>query len=130
MKNINASIVWQGSISSFLAQPDCATYSTMKGAIVQMARNCAYDFAKYGIRSNSVCAGTIETPISEKERKDHNWTYEEWEKLKVKDVMMKRIGWVREVANATLFFASDESSYCTATHLMVDGGQTPCTVMD
>jgi NAD(P)-dependent dehydrogenase (short-subunit alcohol dehydrogenase family) len=46
------SIVWQGSISSFLAQPDCATYSTMKGAIVQLARNCAYDFAKYNIRSN------------------------------------------------------------------------------
>lgn len=64
-----ASIVWQGSISSFLAQPDCATYATMKGAIVQLARNCAYDFAKYGIRSNSVCAGTIETPISVEERK-------------------------------------------------------------
>ncbi len=45
-------------------QPDCATYSTMKGAIVQLARNCAYDFAKYNIRSNSVCAGTVETPIS------------------------------------------------------------------
>lgn len=36
-----ASIVFQGSISSFLAQPNCATYSTMKGAIVQLARNCA-----------------------------------------------------------------------------------------
>ena len=41
------SIVWQGSISSFLAQPDCATYASMKGAIVQLARNCAYDFAKF-----------------------------------------------------------------------------------
>jgi NAD(P)-dependent dehydrogenase (short-subunit alcohol dehydrogenase family) len=37
------SIVFQGSISAFLAQPDCATYSTMKGAILQLARNCAYD---------------------------------------------------------------------------------------
>ena len=36
-----ASIVWQGSISAFLAQPGCATYATMKGAIVQLARNCA-----------------------------------------------------------------------------------------
>ncbi len=70
-----ASIVWQGSISAFLGQPDCATYATMKGAIVQLARNCAYDFAKYGIRSNSVCAGTIETPISAEERAAHGWTY-------------------------------------------------------
>jgi NAD(P)-dependent dehydrogenase (short-subunit alcohol dehydrogenase family) len=124
------SIVFQGSISSFLAQPNCATYSTMKGAIVQMARNCAYDFAKYNIRVNSICAGTIETPISVEERKAHNWTYDQWEKLKTKDVMLGRVGHVREVANATLFFASDESTYCTGTHLMVDGGQTPCTVMD
>lgn len=56
--------------------------------------------------------------------------YEYWEQLKTKDVILKRVGNVREVANATLFFASDESSYCTATHLMVDGGQTPCTVME
>eukprot|EP01116_Phalansterium_solitarium_P008838 TRINITY_DN22805_c0_g1_i1.p1 TRINITY_DN22805_c0_g1~~TRINITY_DN22805_c0_g1_i1.p1 ORF type:complete len:280 (+),score=65.47 TRINITY_DN22805_c0_g1_i1:58-897(+) len=124
------SIVWQGSISSFLAQPDCATYATMKGAIVQLARNCAYDFAKYNIRSNSVCAGTIETPISEDERRAHNWTYEQWEHLKTKDVMLGRVGNTREVANATLFFACDESSYCTGTTLMVDGGQTPCTVME
>eukprot|EP00051_Salpingoeca_urceolata_P029868 m.491286 g.491286 ORF g.491286 m.491286 type:complete len:283 (-) comp29582_c0_seq1:19-867(-) len=126
----SGSIVWQGSISSFLAQPNCATYATMKGAIVQMARNCAYDFAKYNIRSNSVCAGTIETPISVDERKAHGWTYEEWEALKTKDVMLGRVGNTREVANATLFFAADESSYCTGTHLMVDGGQTPCTVME
>jgi len=123
------SIVFQGSISSFVAQPDCCTYSTVKGAIVQMARNCAYDLAKYNIRVNSVCAGTIETPISEQERKEHGWTYEEWEKLKIQDVMMGRVGSAREIANATLFFASDESSYCTGADLMVDGGQTSCTVM-
>ena len=56
----------------------------MKGAIVQLARNCAYDFAKYKIRVNSVCAGTIETPISVVERAAHGWTYEHWEGLKVR----------------------------------------------
>ena len=44
--------------------------------------------------------------------------------------MLQRVGSVREVANATLFFACDESSYCTGTELMVDGGQTPCTIME
>ena len=117
------SIVFQGSISSFLAQPNCATYSTMKGAIVQLARNCAYDFAKYGIRCNSVCAGTVETPISREERAAHGWTFEQWQALKIKDVMLGRVGHVREVANATLFFACDESSYSTAGVLMVDGGR-------
>ena len=88
------------------------------------------DFAKYKIRSNSVCAGTIETPISAEERAAHGWTYAEWEALKTKDVMLGRVGHTREIANATLFFACDESTYCTAAHLMVDGGQTPCTVME
>ena len=124
------SIVFQGSISSFLAQPNCCTYSMTKAAIVQMARNAAYDLAKYRIRVNSVCAGTVETPISAVERKEHGWSFEEWERLKVKDVMLRRVGHVREVANATLFYASDESTYCTGGHLMVDGGQTSCTVMD
>jgi len=123
------SIIFQGSISSYLGQPNCTTYATVKGAIVQMARNCAYDFAKYNIRVNSVCAGTIETPISATERKEHGWTYAEWEKQKIQDVMLGRVGHVREIANATLFFASDESSYCTGSDLMVDGGQTSCTVM-
>ena len=125
-----ASIVFQGSISSFLAQPNCATYSVTKAAIVQMAKNSAYDLAKYHIRVNSVCAGTVETPISQTERDAHGWSYEEWERRKVKDVMMKRVGNVREVANATLFYASEESSYCTGGYLMVDGGQTSCTVME
>jgi NAD(P)-dependent dehydrogenase (short-subunit alcohol dehydrogenase family) len=44
--------------------------------------------------------------------------------------MMGRVGCTREIADATLFFACDESSYCTAAHLMVDGGQTPCTTME
>ena len=125
-----ASVVFQGSISSFLAQPNCATYSVTKAAIVQMAKNSAYDLAKYNIRVNAVCAGTVETPISQTERDAHGWTFEEWESMKVKDVMMKRVGNVREVANATLFYASNESSYCTGGCLMVDGGQTSCTVMD
>jgi len=122
------SIVFQGSISSFSAQPQCATYSVTKAAVLQMAKNFAFDLAKYNIRVNTVCAGTIETPISAVERKEHEWTFEEWEKRKITDVMMQRVGHVRELANATLFFASDESSYCTGTDLMVDGGQRHCTV--
>jgi len=123
------SIIFQGSISSFRGQPNCATYATTKGAIVQLARNCAYDLAKYGIRVNSICAGTIETPISQQERKEHGWTYEEWEALKTQDVMLGRVGTPQEIANSAVFFGSDESSYCTGTTLMVDGGAAACTVM-
>jgi len=130
MKNMgNGSIVFLGSISSFRAQPNCATYATMKGAVVQLARNCAYDLAKYQIRVNSICPGTVDTPISQTEREAHKWTYEHWEKIKTQDMILGRVGNVREIANAALFFASDESSFCTGSHLMVDGGQDACTIM-
>lgn len=55
---------------------------------------------------------------------------EQWERLKTADVMMGRVGHVREIANSTLFFACDESSYCTGTDLVVDGGQVPMTIRE
>lgn len=63
------------------------------------------------------------------ERLAHGWTYEEWEKVKTQDVMLGRVGTPTEIANAAVFFASDDSSYCTGTSLMVDGGAAACTVM-
>ena len=121
------SIIFQGSISSFIGQPNCATYATMKGAILQMARNCAYDLAKYNIRVNTICAGTIETPISQIERTEHNWTYEQWSKLKTQTTLLQRVGTPMEVANVAVFLAnSNESSYITGTHIMVDGGALSC----
>ena len=103
-----------------------------------------------GIRVNTLCPGTIETPISATERKEQKLTFEEWEKLKTADVIMSRVGTGVEVANGALYLLSEESSYCTGLHtlpihisitssppmftcigisLMIDGGQTACTVM-
>jgi 2-keto-3-deoxy-L-fuconate dehydrogenase len=89
------SVVLLGSISSFLAQSNCATYSVTKAALVQLAKNSAYDLAPYGIRVNSVCPGTIETPISVTERAEQKLTFAEWEKLKTTDVMLGRVGRIR-----------------------------------
>ena len=107
-ENGGGSVVFIGSISSYKGQPNCTTYSTIKGAITQMARSAAYDLAKYNIRVNSLCAGTIETPILKVERASLGWTYEEWERMKTRDVMLKRVGSVREVANAAVFLSCSE----------------------
>eukprot|EP01083_Nonionella_stella_P266374 901208_1 len=113
------------SISSFIAQPQCVTYSATKAAMLQITKNTALDLWKdYKIRVNAVCPGTIYTGASVKEMKDHGWTFDQWEKLKCKETIIKRTGTVEDVAFACLFFASDDSKYCTGTSLMVDGGQT------
>lgn len=120
------SIVNLGSISSFIAQPQFVTYNATKAAIATMTRCMALDLAPDKIRVNAVCPGTIWTQIVEKLAKEKGLDRQ------TADVdptwggasMLKRVGEPREIANAILFLASEESSYVTGAHLMVDGGYT------
>lgn len=123
--NIGGSIIMMCSVSSYIAQPKCITYSATKAAMLQITKNTALDlWNDYKIRVNAVCPGTIFTPASVQEMTDHGWSRKEWEGIKSKEQIIKRSGTVREVGYACLFFASDESKFCTGSSLMVDGGQT------
>jgi len=119
-------IVNLGSISSFIAQPQFVTYNATKAAIATMTRCMALDLAADNIRVNAVCPGTVWTQIVER------ITREKGMDRKAADAdpawggasMLKRIADPEEIARAILFLASDDASYVTAAHLMVDGGYT------
>jgi dihydroanticapsin dehydrogenase len=119
-------IVNLGSISSFIAQPQFVTYNATKAAIATMTRCMALDLAADNIRVNAVCPGTVWTQIVER------ITREKGMDRKAADAdpawggasMLKRIANPEEIAKAILFLASDDASYVTAAHLMVDGGYT------
>src|SRR5262249_22892100 len=117
-------IVNLGSISSFIAQPEFVTYSSTKAAILQMTRNMALDLGPSGIRVNCVCPGTILTRASCDHMQQAGLTLEEFVAEEGPKHILGRIGRPREVAYAMLFLASDEASFMTGTHLMVDGGYT------
>ena len=117
-------IVNVGSISSFIAQPSFITYSTTKAAHVQMTRNMALDLAPFNIRVNCVCPGTILTRASFEHMEKVGQTLEEFIGEQAPLHLLNRIGEPREVAWPILFLASDEASFITGTHLMVDGGYT------
>jgi NAD(P)-dependent dehydrogenase (short-subunit alcohol dehydrogenase family) len=117
-------IVNLASISSFVAQPNFVTYSATKAAILQMTRNLALDLAPHGIRVNCVCPGTILTRASRDHMQRTGTTLEQFIAAEAPKHLLNRIGTPREVANAILFLASDEASFITGTHLMVDGGYT------
>ena len=117
-------IVNLGSISSFVAQPQFVTYSATKAALVQMTRNMALDLAPFGIRVNCVCPGTILTRASQDHMERVGMTLEEFVAEEGPKHLLGRVGKPREVAYAILFLASDEASFITGTHLMVDGGYT------
>jgi NAD(P)-dependent dehydrogenase (short-subunit alcohol dehydrogenase family) len=122
-KQGRGAIVNLGSISSFIAQPGFITYSATKAAIVQMTRNMALDLAPE-IRVNCVCPGTILTSASYRHIEKAGITLEQFKSEEGAKHLLNRIGEPREVAYAILFLASDEASFITGTHLMVDGGYT------
>ena len=117
-------IVNLASISSFVAQPNFVTYSATKAAILQMTKNLALDLAPHGIRVNCVCPGTILTRASRDHMERTGTTLEQFLAAEAPRHLLNRVGTAREVANAILFLASDEASFVTGTHLMVDGGYT------
>ena len=124
MKAKGGSIVNMASMSGLIAQSDFATYNASKGALITMTKCLALDLAPFKIRVNSICPGCILTSASYREIERLGLTFEQWRDQVAPLHMLNRLGEPREVANATLFLASEEASFITATHLMVDGGYT------
>jgi len=124
MKKQGGSIVILGSISSFVAQPDFFAYSATKAALAQMTRNMAMDLGPYKIRVNCVCPGSIITAASYRHMEKMGMTLEQFNAEEGAKTFVGRAGQPREVASAILFLVSDEASYITGSHLMVDGGYT------
>ena len=111
-------IVNISSISGFVGQDRIHMgYNASKGAVRLMTKSAAVQYAKDGVRVNSVHPGVMPPMRTSKASADPAWR----EKT-LRAVPMKREGRVEEVALAVLFLASDEASYITGTELVVDGG--------
>jgi NAD(P)-dependent dehydrogenase (short-subunit alcohol dehydrogenase family) len=113
-------IVNISSVSGIVGQPNVHMgYNASKGAVRIMSKSAAVQFAKDGVRVNSVHPGLM-PPMRTSGRTADPATREKMLRL----VPLRRAGRVEEVANAVLFLASDEASYITGTELVVDGGWT------
>jgi NAD(P)-dependent dehydrogenase (short-subunit alcohol dehydrogenase family) len=117
-------VVNLASISSWVAQRNLFAYSASKAAILQLTRNMAMDLAPFGVRVNCICPGTIATAAVRRYVEERNMTIDQLNAEEGSKTLLGRIGRPEEVAHAALFLASDEASYITGTHLMVDGGYT------
>lgn len=123
-KNGGGAIVNLASVSSFIAQPEFVPYNTSKGAVAQLTRCLAMDLAKDNIRVNAVCPGSIKTRATDRHITslglDPEQSYVEFGK----DSLMKRMGRPEEIASGVVFLASDEASFMTGAHIVIDGGAT------
>jgi len=111
-------IVNISSVSGFVGQTGIhMAYNASKGAVRLMTKSAAVQYARSGIRVNSVHPGVMPAMRTSKATADPAFR----EKM-LAGVPMRRPGRVEEVAYAVLFLASDEASYITGTELVVDGG--------
>ncbi len=94
-------------------------YQASKGAVRLLTKATAIQYAKDGIRANSIHPGPIVTPMTEARRGDP-----EQYRLTVSRIPLGRYGRPEEVAYGVLYLASDESSFVTGSELVIDGGWT------
>ena len=116
------------NVASFVALVGAATsqisYTASKGAVLSMSRELAVQYAREGIRVNALCPGPVETPLLLRIFGDDPAAYE---RRRI-HLPMGRLAKPREIVNAALFLASDESSYVNGATFLVDGGLTAAYV--
>src|SRR5262249_52077359 len=116
-------IVNLASISGVVGMPGQAAYCASKGAIVQLTRQLAVDYAEAGIRVNAVAPGAVETPLL-MDLVDAQDDPGALRGLIESEHPLGRLAGPDEIARAIAFLASDEASFVTGTILMADGGFT------
>ena len=112
------SIVNISSVAGLVGDYISAAYASSKGAVRLLTKSTAIQYAKEGIRCNSVHPGTIETPMTADMLVDPQYRQDRMERTP-----LQRLGTAQDVAYGVLYLASDESSFVTGSELVIDGGR-------
>ncbi len=117
------SIINLSSILGKVGLPGASAYCASKGGVLMLTKSVALELAPLGVRVNSVHPGFIETPmVVNAFRRSENEN--EMRDTIISRHAMARLGVPREIADAIVFLASDESSFMTGSEMVVDGGYT------
>lgn len=109
------------SVQSSLARPSIAPYTATKGAVTNLTKGMATDWAKHGLQCNAIAPGYFDTPLNAALVADPVFT--EWVS---KRTPAGRWGKVEELVGACIFLSSPASSFVNGQTLYVDGGMTAC----
>ncbi len=116
-------IVNFGSIWGDIGAAGVAAYCATKGAVHNLTRAMALDYARDGIRILAVCPGEVDTPMLASER-DAPPTRDFLDQLADRTIPLGRLAQPDEIARVVAFLASDAASYMTGTMVTVDGAFT------
>jgi NAD(P)-dependent dehydrogenase (short-subunit alcohol dehydrogenase family) len=116
-------IVNIASILGLVGDPDLAAYCAMKGGVLALTRAAALSYGPEGIRVNAICPGDVDTPMV----REYFAAAPDPAALRAEvasKYALRRISTPEEIASAALFLASEESSFMTASTVVIDGGLT------
>lgn len=123
MRGNGGSIIHISSVHAFVSWPGCAAYDATKAALIGLTRAMALDHGSEHIRVNAICPGYIDTPLMDR------WL----DSVPNRDETLRRVlachplgrmGTPRDIAEATLFLASEAASFISGASLVVDGAMT------
>ena len=124
--NGGGAVVVNASDQVFIGKGASFGYGLTKGALAQLVKSCAIDFAPLGVRINAICPGTIHTPLVDKIFNHLSARtgvpVEEYLKEEADLFAAKRMGTPEEVAEMVWFLCSDAASFCTGANYLIDGG--------
>jgi NAD(P)-dependent dehydrogenase (short-subunit alcohol dehydrogenase family) len=119
-------IVFVSSVQAFIAQTGVAAYTASKGGLNALARSIAVDEAAHGVRANTVCPASVDTPMLRRSADE----FSDGTPAAVEDLIaawgrshpIGRVAQPGEIAEAIAFLAGDRASFITGIALPVDGG--------
>lgn len=116
-KSGGGAIINTSSMDGFVAVAGLSGYVSSKFAVRGLTKVAALELAPHGIRVNSVHPGYVDTPMLSGAGLDDAAL-----RRCADQIPLGRVGSVEDIANVVTFLASDESSYCTGSEVLVDGG--------
>ncbi|HYD56065.1 MAG TPA: SDR family oxidoreductase [Burkholderiales bacterium] len=121
-KSGRGSIVLVSSVYGVAGRAGMGLYDATKAALLAMTRTLAHEEVKHGIRVNAVCPGSTLTDFHVNKAKAAGKDVEQLKRERDETSLIGRWARPEEIAWPILWLASDEASFMTGTHLMVDGG--------
>ena len=115
--NGGGSIIHTASVGGIVAFANDAAYIVAKAGVIQLCKSIAVDFGADKIRCNAICPGIIETPQTRPDIED-----EEKRKYLYSKCLTGELGTPEDIANVSVYLASDESTFVTGAEFKIDAG--------
>jgi len=119
LMNKGSKIINIASVAGHHAFANSAVYNTSKGAVIQLTKSMAIEYASKNINVNAICPGFFLTPMTKNLAKDKGTL-----SLIKNSVLLKRAGKAKEIGGLAVYLSSDECSYMTGSIITIDGGWT------